>query len=295
MALFIAIVPTQLSAQASTTIAATGTIGVYAIVCDGPCPVTPTTTPPVLTASFGPTPQPVFTLTGRTFPTSTVTLLENGRILATTTPLSNGLFQFSVQNTSSRIAHYGLQAEDSSGVRTRVLNTTVSLGNYLETFLDVGYLPSTMQTSHENIRPNELLVMSGKAAPLSYVEIFEHYSSSTVMTVGSGKNGAWATSLNASLLGAGVKKFSAVLKYKGSTAVSHPVVVVVGERSKRSSLQSCAQLPDLNNDCKISLADFSILSFWLSKRSFPGEVDINEDGKIDLRDFSILAYYWTGK
>lgn len=56
----------------------------------------------------------------------------------------------------------------------------------------------------------------------------------------------------------------------------------------------CNLIGDLNNDCRVNLVDFSIMTYWRKKENPPKKIDLNKDKKINIVDFSILAYYWTG-
>jgi len=58
--------------------------------------------------------------------------------------------------------------------------------------------------------------------------------------------------------------------------------------------EKCNVIGDLNGDCQVNLADFSILKYWHEKSGFPKKYDLNNDGVINMADFSILAYHWTG-
>ncbi len=55
--------------------------------------------------------------------------------------------------------------------------------------------------------------------------------------------------------------------------------------------KECYPNPDLNQDGKVNLYDFSIMLFWWSS-DYQG-ADLNCDGKVNLSDFSILLSDWT--
>ncbi|MCA9369384.1 hypothetical protein KC721_03730 [Candidatus Woesebacteria bacterium] len=55
------------------------------------------------------------------------------------------------------------------------------------------------------------------------------------------------------------------------------------------SAQACANNPDLNNDNKVDLRDFSILSREFFKTGTNTPADINCDGTVNILDYSILA------
>ena len=55
--------------------------------------------------------------------------------------------------------------------------------------------------------------------------------------------------------------------------------------------KECERKPDLNNDSKVDLIDFSILlSQW---RTFDCLADLDKSGRVDLKDLGILLKAWT--
>ena len=57
------------------------------------------------------------------------------------------------------------------------------------------------------------------------------------------------------------------------------------------TFKECYPNPDLNQDGKVNLYDFSIMLFWWSS-DYQG-ADLSCDGKVNLSDFSILLSRWT--
>ena len=61
----------------------------------------------------------------------------------------------------------------------------------------------------------------------------------------------------------------------------------------------CTMMVDLNNDCRVSLIDFSIavLCYEKSLTDMFKQIErdvLNVDCIVNLADFSLLAFYWTG-
>jgi len=59
------------------------------------------------------------------------------------------------------------------------------------------------------------------------------------------------------------------------------------------TFKECYPEPDLNQDGKVNLYDFSIMLFWWGQ-NYPN-ADLNCDGDVSLSDFSILLSRWTNK
>ena len=229
---------------------------------------------------------------GTAYPNSRVYVLLDGKEKTTVTSGYDGKFTAGMTGLERGTYTFGMYAVDSSGLKSVMITSTVSLiANTMNTVAGIMF-PPTIQALNKTINPGESFVFSGRAMPKSGVEVFlragsgaERFATSTA-----DEQGVWSlqvatNNLSVGAYTAGARSFFSETELTGWSA---NVPLGIGQEAAADlSLRA-----DLNKDGKVNLVDFSILLF--SWGTSDANADINADGKVNLSDFSIMIFYWTG-
>jgi len=242
--------------------------------------------PPVIT-------QVIFN--GRAYPKSTITLLKDAQIVATTIAGVDANFQMSISGLSAGNYIFALYSEDKDGRRSILLTFPVSVTAGATTNVSGIFVAPTIDVDKSEVKRGDNIAIFGQSAPQADIVISvsseEEFFAKTI----SDKEGIYLHNFDTTVLDYGlhntkskasignlaVSSFSRLISFKVST------ITVPKEKPEISK-------GDLNNDNRVNLVDFSIAAYWYKRTSPPSSVDLNGDGKVDLVDFSIMAYYWTG-
>ena len=244
-----------------------------------------------------PPPQTAVNFSGRAYPKSTVTLLKDAQISATSIAGSDANFQISISGLSGGNYIFSIYSEDSKGIRSSLLTFPISVTSGATTNVSGIFIAPTIIADKSEVKRDEDVLISGQLFPQANIRIFiksedKEFSVDTIAD----KDGKYKYSLNTSSLGFGEYEVSAVA-FSGniSSALTRIINFIVGGKTTlRKLLPEYLWKGDLNGDSRINLVDFSILFYWFDRLNPPARIDLNEDGRVDLLDFSIMAYYWTG-
>ena len=233
--------------------------------------------------------------TGRAYPKSTVTLLKDAQIVATTIAGDDANFQISLSNITPGSYIFSVYSEDNNGNRSSLLTFPLSVTQGVTTNVSGIFIAPTIDVDKSEVKRGEILKIFGQAIPNSDITVIINSDEEIYGKTKADKIGAYLYNLDTLALEMGdhLAKSRATLEQEISP-LSKVVTFKVGDKTVLKAPQKTAIKADLNGDKRVNLVDFSILAYWYKRPSPPKNVDLNGDGKVDLIDFSIMAYYWTG-
>ena len=230
---------------------------------------------------------------GKAYPGASVNILKDGAVLGVVQADTSANFYFTTTNVTPGVTTFDIWAQDSSGLKSIALTTTLTLTANAATTISGEFLPPTINVSSRQLKKGDTIVISGQAVPSVTVESYIHSSNQITLTTSSDSSGNWKMSYN-----------TQPLQNNQFHTVSADFVTTENGITERSTVSqaisfylgtgkaSSQALSDLNGDNKVNLADFSILLYYWGTSS--PLADLNSDGKVDLTDLSILLFNWTG-
>lgn len=235
-------------------------------------------------------------LSGRAYPSSKVTILKDGTIVATTIadPLAN--FSVAVSALSNGSYTFSVYGEDSTFRKSTAFsfpvyvteNATINIGGI--------FLSPTIDVDKSVVKQGENVAIFGQSVPNSEITISVHSEKEFFNKINTDEDGVYLLNFDTAPLEIG--SHTAKSKSAINTEVSpfgNTVGFNVGTETKKKEATACSSLRgDLNCDGKVNLVDFSIMAYWYKKSNPPANIDLNNDGIISIVDFSIMAYNWTG-
>jgi|CXWL01.1.fsa_nt_gi hypothetical protein len=235
---------------------------------------------------------------GRAYPRSTITLLQDARVVASTVADANAMFQISLTNVSGGNYIYSVYSEDSAGNRSGLLSFPVSVTAGATTNITGIFISPTIDVDKSQVKQGDNIAIFGQSSPKSNITITVNSHVQLFLQAKSDAIGAYLYTLDTSPLEIGshsAKSKAAVLGEISDFGAT--VGFAVGNQTIVKTKESkCNLIGDLNTDCKVNLVDFSIMAYWY-QRTLSGngtKADLNRDSKVNLIDFSILAFHWTG-
>jgi cysteine-rich repeat protein len=230
---------------------------------------------------------------GRAYPGADVNILKDGTTIGLVKADTNANFYFSTTNVSPGIATFGFWAQDSLGLKSIALTTTITITANAATTIAGEFLPPTISIDKRQVQKGDTLTIAGQSVPSVTIETHVHSGGDIVLTTTTDSSGNWTMSFDTTPLeNNALHTVDADFMIPASGTISRSEIsqslsFFVGSGSANKSY-----VADLNGDGKVNLADFSILLYYWGT-STP-LADLNGDGKVDLQDLSILLYYWTG-
>jgi hypothetical protein len=234
---------------------------------------------------------------GRAYPKSSITLLKDAQIGATSVAGADAQFQISLTNLSAGNYIFSVYSEDKSGKRSSLLSFPVSVTAGAITNVGGIFIAPTIDVDKSQVKQGDNIAIFGQSSPASEVTITINSETELFAKVKSDASGAYLYTLDTAPLEKGnhLAKSKAAVKNEISS-FGTSIGFVVGTENILKQARS-ARIGDLNHEGKVNIIDFSILAFWFHRAlTTPAakESDLNHDGKVDLVDFSILAANWTG-
>lgn len=244
---------------------------------------------------------------GRAYPLSSVTLLRDGVVVATTKSGPDANFEISLTGLSTGSYNFSVYAVDSSGNQSLAQTFPVTLTTGAGATISGIFIAPSILVDKEEVKKGDNIAIFGQSVPASEVVIAINSEKEIFAKASTDKDGAYLYNLDTVELEMG--SHTAKSKASKSGAIS-PFGPSIGFRVGTQNIaavntkikpkpKTCPAKGDLNGDCKVNLVDFSIAAYWY-KRQLTGAVIQNEkdklngDNKITLTDFSIIAYYWSG-
>lgn len=250
-------------------------------------------------------PDTVVVFQGISYPSSTLTIQQDGSVLVELTTDAQARFDVSaiVTPTTHTFTVFG---RDQSGLIGKEANFTLTLSSGTTTTISGIFLGPTITIDKTSIGAGETATVSGTTAPQSEVNVtlgttgvgVTAGAPRTIVQIASAdSNGRWLKLLNADDLTVG--------SYTARAQATDPDTQSVSEFSKTVAFEVLGGGPpgacdgklaaDINCDGSVNLIDFSILMFyWESVNPANARADISGDGTVNIIDFSVMMFYWTG-
>jgi hypothetical protein len=234
--------------------------------------------------------------TGRAYPNSTVTLLKDAQIAATTIADPNANFSISLSGLSAGNYIFSLYSEDNKGLRSSLLTFPISVTTGATTNVGGIFIAPTIAVDKSEVKRGDNIAIFGQSAPKAEITIVINSDKEFFDKTFADASGIYLYNFDTTQIDMGQHFTKSKAAKDGAiSSFSKAVSFLVGTKNVFTNLpQKCPAKADLNKDCRVNLVDFSIAAYWYKRSSPPKNVDLNGDGKIDLVDFSIMAYYWTG-
>ena len=239
--------------------------------------------------------------TGRAYPKSSITLLRDAQVSATTIADANANFQITLSGLSGGNYIFSIYSEDSKGVRSSLLTFPISVTSGVTTKVGNIFIAPTIATDKSAVKRGDNISIFGQSAPTSEVTVSVNSEEEFFIKKTTDQNGAYLLNFDTSVLELGQHHTKSKAAINGEiTAFGKTIAFTVGDKNILATPNAASFMKgDLNNDKKVNLIDFSIAAFWY-KRALTADFMVTEqnhlngDTKIDLVDFSIMAFYWTG-
>lgn len=267
-----------------------------------PVGVTPPPPPPGGGGGGGgggsPPPPPgngILIVKGLAFPSSQVTLLRDGQIVAATSADPGAAFNMQLGNLGAATYAFGVYTTDKDGLKSPTYTFAETFSAGVTITVDNLFLGPSIGLTHSIIKKGDTITAFGYTAPASDVNVFFNSPQQFIEKVTSAANGAWVKPFNTAVLdlGSHTSKSQAELLSLMSD-YSFTAEFAVADKSLENPIGECRR-SDMNCDGRVNLTDFSILLyFWQQTNPSNLRVDINKDSTVNLTDFSILLFDWTG-
>ncbi|MEK7640973.1 MAG: dockerin type I repeat-containing protein [Patescibacteria group bacterium] len=239
---------------------------------------------------------------GRAYPKSSVTLLKDAAVAASSFAGSDTEFAFLLNNVTPGTYIFSLYSEDSQGRRSSLQTFPVSLTAGATTNVTGIFIAPTIAVDKSEVKKGDNIAIFGQTIPSAEVVISVNSEHELFVKTPADKNGIYLYNLDTVDLEYG-QHFtkSKAASANAISAFSKSVGFAVGTKNVAAlpEAKSSVIKGDMNGDGKVNLVDFSVVAYWWNRvLTATAKVNVDDklypDGKITLRDFSILAYYWTG-
>jgi len=226
---------------------------------------------------------------GKAYPLSSITVLQDGRVAATTIADSQANFTVGITDMTPGIYTFSAWALDKQGRRSITFSFTTNIAKDMTTTISGIFLPPTIELSKALLQKGETFNVLGQTAPGSDISIFVN-SPEIVKKTQAGADGTWFYAFDTTLLeeGSHTARAKATSPEGLLSTFSQTLAFSVGKETTGVTKKA-----DTNKDGKVNLVDFSILLYNWGVPKNP-DADLNNDGKVNLVDFSIMLYWWTG-
>ena len=237
------------------------------------------------------------TMEGWALPNSTVTLLRDGKIAATTQAKADGSFSGTISDIERGTYTFQTYFEDAHGVRSGSYTQTLALGSGSDNILSNIVIPPTAQLSQDSIGLGDPVTVSGSSILNGTIEVSVLQQgkagapeATQIFSATTSDSGAWEITIPGSKFQKGAYTIRARVTLNPQARSEYGKLLFLGVGQNPNPDLSLRA--DINKDGKVNLIDFSILlSNW---GTADADSDINQDGDVNLADFSILLFNWTG-
>ncbi len=241
-------------------------------------------------------PATAVTFSGKAYPKSTVTLLKDAQIGATTIAGTDANFQISISNLSGGNYIFSLYGEDNKGIRSSLLTFPISVTSGATTNVSGIFISPTIAVDKSEVKRGDDIAIFGQSVPNGEITISVNSDEEFFNKIKADASGVYLYNFDTSPLETGQHFTKSKTALNGEiSSFSKVMSFVVGTKNVAATLPTKVLIKgDLNSDKQVNLIDFSITAYWYKRPSPPATSDFNSDGKVDLVDFSIMAFYWTG-
>ena len=232
---------------------------------------------------------------GKAYPGSTVTLLKDAQIVATTIAGSDAKFFINLSGLSGGSYIFSVYSEDKKGIRSSLLTFPVSVTPGTTANITGIFIAPTIATDKSKVKRGDNIVIFGQSIPFSEVTVNVNSEEEFFVKRTADMSGVYLFNFDTSVLEMGQHLAKSKTALNGEiTAFGKTVGFTVGTKNVLAELPKVVAKGDSNGDGRVNLVDFSVVAYWYKRANSPVSADLNSDGKVDLVDFSIMAFYWTG-
>jgi len=232
---------------------------------------------------------------GRAYPKSTVTLLKDAQIAASTAAGADSNFQISLSGISAGNYIFSVYSEDKNGNRSSLLTFPVGVTSGVTTNVSGIFIAPTIAVDKSEVKRGDNIAIFGQSVPNSEIIISVSSDEEFFNKVNADASGVYLYNFDTSPLAMEQHFTKSKAAHNGEiSSFSKTISFLVGTKNVVAKPTEVVSKGDMNNDKQVNLVDFSITAYWYKRPSPPASVDLNSDGKVDLVDFSIMAYFWTG-
>jgi hypothetical protein len=240
-------------------------------------------------------------LSGRAYPKSTITILKDAQVVATTVADTDARFQVNISGLSSGSYIFSVYGEDARGLRSSLLSFPVAVTKGILAKIENIFIAPTITTDKSTVKKGDPIAVFGQSTPASEITLEINSAQQIFVKAQSDNSGIYLHNLDTSILEMGQHHAKSRSSYASAiSSQSNAAPFTVGnENILGPTSMVCPTKADLNTDCAVSLVDFSIAAFWYNRilsESFAlrEREKLNGDGRVNITDFSIMAFYWTG-
>ena len=228
-------------------------------------------------------------LRGKAIPVSTVNVLLDGEVLGTAETDINADFQYTVNNATPGTATFGFWTEDGNQAQSITTTVTFEVIQSAVTTVTNILIPPTIALEENQVFPGDPINVSGESVPGSVVVSEISGADLNVFEAEVADNGVWSLQIDSSSLIDGFHSIKPLFELNETekSGYGRSLSFYVGTEPISDVIS-----PDVNDDGKINLVDFSI--FLIGWGTDDIRYDFNQDGTVSLADFSILLFNWTG-
>lgn len=236
---------------------------------------------------------------GFAYPSSTVTLLKNNTIVATTIAGANPGFELTLTGLMPGVHTFSLYSQDVKGVLSRPVSVTVMVNGSAITTVSGIIIPPTLDTETSVVQEGDPVVLFGQSAPFAEIEFAVTNQAGSYGTTAN-SDGLFSYTLDTTSFGNGRVFVTAQANIHGAQSqLSVPIGLTIQSGGGGGGVPGWILRGDVNKDNRVNLVDLTIIKSWhrrslnATMRALENE-RLSGDSVIDLTDFSIAAYYWTG-
>lgn len=230
-------------------------------------------------------------LQGKAYPSSRVTILQDGKVTTTIIADAQANFKLEISDITAGVWTFGVWAEDKEGRKSLTFSFTTNIISGMTTTISGIFLPPTIDLSETFLQKGETLNILGQSAPQSEISIVVNSPKEIIKKTIAENDGTWFYGFDTTPLeeGSHSTRAKAASPEGLSSTFSQTLAFSVG----KVGVGVCPGKADINGDKKVSLVDFSIFLYnWGVPKDSAADLDC--DGKVNLVDFSIMLYWWTG-
>jgi hypothetical protein len=233
--------------------------------------------------------------TGKAYPRSTITLLKDAQVAATTIADTSANFQMTLSGLSGGNYIFSVYSEDSKGIRSSLLTFPISVTSGVTTKVGNIFIAPTIAVDKSEVRRGDNIAIFGQSAPASEITVSVNSEEEFFIKKTADATGAYLLNFDTSVLEMGQHQTKSKSSLSGDiTAFGKLVGFTVGTKNVVAEPSKVVTKGDANGDSRVNLIDFSITAYWYKRVNPPLSADLNADDKVDLVDFSIMAFNWTG-
>ncbi|MDE2021955.1 MAG: hypothetical protein KGI71_03540, partial [Patescibacteria group bacterium] len=198
---------------------------------------------------------------GRAYPGSTITLLKDAQVAASSVADSNANFQMTLSGLSTGNYIFSLYSEDINGNRSSLLTFPVSVTAGATTNIGGIFIAPTINVDKSEVKQGDNLSIFGQSSPGSTITIAVHSNTPLFVQTPSDSSGAYLYTLDTSVLDLGnhLAQSKAALA-DAISSFSPSVGFLVGDQNIAKQKTACRR-GDLNCDGHVNLVDFSIMLY----------------------------------